>query len=184
LGFIVFILTEITTKEKLCKNGSLLSFPPPIVSLSSFCRRPHHIIAPSLSPFPCRQHPQSTLRAAARRHGSRRWVLVVVVDVMTGQLAPDPPCEQMLTAAGVGCCTLAPPRTHQPSSLRAVARSRGVWCRGCHHLPLVPVVVLMRLGRCGVSSVVVVIFPPPTRCCHRLCLVGIPPVINPTSSCS
>jgi hypothetical protein len=40
-------------------------------------------------------------------------------------------------------------RTHQPSSLREIARSGGVWCRGRCHLPLVPVVVLSCDGGAG-----------------------------------
>ena len=35
---------------------------------------------------------------------------------------------------------------HQPSSLQAVACSRGVWCHGHHHLPLVPVIILSHIG--------------------------------------
>jgi len=71
-------------------------------------------------------------------------------------LAPSPiaraaPHPMVAFPLPAGFCHLAPlldpspsrlARTHQPSSLRAVARSGGVWCHGRHRLPLVPVVIL------------------------------------------
>ena len=73
---------------------------------------------------------------------------------------PYPPCKQLLTAVGVRCWALTPPilippplsvitHTHQPSSLWAVASSGGVWCHGCHHLPLIPIIVLPCVGGAG-----------------------------------
>jgi hypothetical protein len=71
---------------------------------------------------------------------------------------------------------LPPPlgHTQQPSSLRTVARSRGVRCRGHRRLPLVPVIVLSCVGGAGAGAVgvgvgvVIVIssppFPPPSSC--------------------
>jgi hypothetical protein len=43
--------------------------------------------------------------------------------------------------------------THQPSSLRAVAHSGGVWCHGRRRLPLVPVVVLFCVGGAGAGAI-------------------------------
>jgi hypothetical protein len=47
-------------------------------------------------------HPSSTLRAVARRHGGgKAWLL-----------APDPPCERVLTVVGDGCWSISSlPRT-------------------------------------------------------------------------
>jgi hypothetical protein len=94
---------------------------------------------------------------------------------------PYPPCEQLLAAVVGGAVVVVDPRwslpvitcTHQPSSLRAVARSGGVWCHGCHRLPLVPVVILSCVGGAGagagagavgvgVGVIVVVVSSPPS----------------------
>ena len=41
---------------------------------------------------------------------------------------------------------------HEPSSLRAVARSRGVWCHGRRRLPLVPVIIPFCVGSAGAGA--------------------------------
>jgi hypothetical protein len=74
---------------------------------------------------------------------------------------PYPPCEQLLAAVVGGAVIVVDPHwslpvitcTHQPSSLQAVARSGGVWCHGCCHLPLVPVVILSCVCGAGAGAV-------------------------------
>ena len=49
-----------------------------------------------------------------------------------------------------------------PASLRAVACSGGVWCHGCHHLPLVPVIILFCISGAGADAgarIIIVVLP-------------------------
>ena len=86
-------------------------------------------------------------------------------------------CPMLIAPLIVHCChhfgrvvvvvpCWSPPCHHLyiPASLQAVARSGGVWCCGCHRLPLVPVIVLSCVagaGAVGIGVVVVIIVSSP-----------------------
>jgi hypothetical protein len=88
--------------------GALLSSP-----LSCWHPCPCCLIVPFLivpvvvSIPPCchsHRHPQSILQAVACRHASRCWALIIIMEVVTRQLAPNPPCKQGFAVVGGRCC--------------------------------------------------------------------------------
>jgi hypothetical protein len=61
--------------------------------------------------------------------------------------------------SGARCSLPCTPSLHQRSSLRAVARSGEVWCRGRHRVPLflIPVIALAHVGGVGAGAGAVVV---------------------------
>ena len=86
------------------------------------------------------------------------WHPVMAPPVALCHSTPYPPCEQWWGVLSSSLTLVGPPfpvitHMHEPSSLQAVARSRGVWCHGHHHLPLVPVIILFCIGGAGAGGI-------------------------------
>ena len=80
------------------------------------------------------------------------WWLLLLHCATAPHIHPASSClQQWWGVLSLSLTLVGPPlpvitHTHEPSSLRAVAHSRGVWCHRCHHLPLVPIVILFCVG--------------------------------------